>query len=196
MNRLKRFFLTGLIVVVPVFLTIYVLVVIFKFIEGILGRYLSLYFKNSWGFYVPGLGILAFLLIVILVGFFASRLIGRSIFPSLEKWFSSLPLINKIYPALKQIILFILEQEEFGFKKVVLAEYPSKGIWSLGFLTNENFKKIQEINNEEMVSVFIPSTPSPLSGYIIFVPKQELRFIDISIADALKIIMSGGVYKP
>ncbi len=196
MNRLKRYLITGLIVVVPVSLTVYVLVFAFKFVDGILGRFLNVYFKRSFGYYVPGIGILVSLLLITLAGFLTTRLIGRNIFPRIEKWFSSLPLINKIYPTLKQIILFVLEQEQFGFKKVVLVEYPSKGIWSLGFLTNENYKKIRDINNKDMVSVFVPSSPGPLTGYVIFVPKEELRFIDISISDALKIIISGGVYKP
>jgi len=196
MNRLKRYFITGLIVVVPISLTIYVLVFIFQFVDGILGRFFSAYVRSSLGFYIPGLGILVTLIFMTFVGFLATRLIGRNIFPQLEKRFASLPLINKIYPTLKQIILFILAQEQFGFKKVVLVEYPSKGIWSLGFLTNENYKKISQINNREMVSVFVPSSPGPLTGYVIFVTKDELRFIDMSIADALKIIISGGVYKP
>ncbi len=196
MNKLKRYFITGLIVVVPISLTIYVLVIIFQFLDGILGRFFSGYFKSSLGFYIPGLGILVFLLLIILAGFIATRLIGRSIFPQLEKWFSSLPIIGKIYPTLRQIVLFILSQEQFGFKKVVLVEYPSKGIWSLGFLTNENYTKLGKINGKELVSVFVPSSPGPLTGYVIFVTKEELRFVDISIADALKIIISGGVFKP
>lgn len=192
MNRIRRYFITGLIVVVPASLTIYVLATSFKFLDGILGRLL----KNYFGVYLPGLGVLVFIILMVLAGFFTSRFIGKSIFPHLEKWFSSLPLINKIYPTLKQIILFILAQEQFGFKKVVLVEYPSRGIWSLGFLTNENYKKIGEVTDKEMVSVFVPSSPGPLTGYIIFVPKEELKFVDISIADAIKIIISGGVYKP
>lgn len=196
MNRLKRYLITGLIIVIPVYLTIYVLIAMFRFIDGILGRSFNVYFKDLLGFYLPGLGILAFLFSLTFVGFLATKFIGKGIFRNIEKWFSSLPLINKIYPTLKQIILFILAQEQFGFKKVVLVEYPSKGIWSLGFLTNENYKKINAINNSEMVSVFVPSSPGPLTGYVIFVSKENLRFVDISISDALKIIISGGVYKP
>lgn len=196
MKRLKQYLITGFVVVIPIFLTIYVLIVAFQFVDGILGRFLNVYFKNSLGFYIPGLGFFLFFLIIILVGFLATRFIGHKIFPSLEKWFSGLPLINKVYPTLKQIVLFVLAQKELGFKKVVLVEYPSKGIWSLGFLTNDQFKKMGEVSNKEMVAVFVPSTPGPLTGYVFFVPKEDLRFVDISISDALKIIISGGVFKP
>ena len=106
-----------------------------------------------------------------------------------------MPLINKIYPALKQIILFVLAQKEFGFKKVVLVEYPSKGIWSISFLTNEGFEQINKATNREMVAVFLPTTPGPLTGYVVFIPKEEVKFLDISVSEALRIIISGGVFK-
>lgn len=196
MKRLKRYFITGFVVAVPIFLTIYVLVILFRFIDGILGRFLNLYLKETVGFYIPGLGFLLFFLIIAVIGFLAGRFFGHRIFPRLEKWFSSLPLISKIYPTFKQIVQFVAAQKEFGFKKVVLVEYPGKGIWSIGFLTNEEFKQIGETLFKQMVSVFIPSSPNPLTGYVIFLPKEEIKFVDISISDALKIIISGGVFKP
>ncbi len=196
MTRLRKYFITGLAVVVPVFLTVYVLVVLFSFTDNILGRFLNVYFRNALGFNIPGLGVLIFLLLILSVGFLANRYIGKKIFPLIDRWFSSLPLIRNIYPTFKQVISFILAQKEFGFKKVVLAEYPSKGIWSLGFLTNEEFQELSLILKEPMVSVFVPTPPSPFSGFLIFVAKEDLKFPDISIADAFKIIISGGVFKP
>ena len=195
MKRLKRYFITGLIVLVPAILTLYILVMTFKFVDGILGKYLNAYLEQYTGIYIPGIGFLLFIFLILLAGFLATKFIGRKIYPRIEKWFSRLPLINKIYPSLKQIVLFVLAQKEFGFKKVVLVEYPSKGLWSVGFITNEEFKKVNEALQSEVVSVFIPSSPGPLTGYVIFVPKTNLRFPDIAISDALKIIISGGVVK-
>lgn len=196
MNRLKRYLITGLLLVIPVFLTAYVLIVIFTFLDGILGRYINAYLKELLGFYIPGLGFLFLFIFIASIGFLANRFIGRKFFPFLEKWFSKLPIIDKIFPTAKHIVAFILAQKEFGFKKVVMVEYPSKGIWSLGFITNEEFKKIEETVNKAMVSVFIPNSPGPLTGYVVFLPKEEVRFVDISVMDAIKIIISGGVYKP
>lgn len=197
MERLKRYFMAGLVVVVPIFLTVWVLVFIFRFADSILGRFLNIHLKKVLGFYIPGLGFIISIIFILFIGFLATRFIGKRIFLGLERWFSGLPLINKIYPTLKQIVLFILAQKEtFGFKKVVLVEYPSKGIWSIGFLTNEQFLAINQISNKQMVSVFIPTTPGPFSGFVIFLPKEEVRLLDISISDALKIIISGGVFKP
>lgn len=193
MNRLKRYFITGLIVIIPIFLTIYLLVAMFRFFDGILGKFINLYLKEKLGFVIPGLGIVFSLAILLLTGFLSSRLIGKRISLRFERWFAGLPLVKNIYPAFKQLVLFLFAEKGFGFKRVVLAEYPSRGIWSVGFLTNEQFEKINNVFNNEMVSVFVPSSPSPLSGYVIFVPKDELKFPDISVSDALKIIISGGV---
>lgn len=196
MEKLKKYFMTGLIVLIPFFLTIYLFWVVFLFVDGILGNFLNTYIKSKLGFYLPGLGLILFVLLIIFSGFFASRFIGKKLLIILENWFAGLPLIKKIYPTVKQIILFILAQKEFGFKKVVLAEYPSKGIWSLGFLTNEGFKGLECLGAKEIVAVFVPSSPGPLTGYVIFVPKEEVKFVDMSVSDALKIIISGGVFKP
>lgn len=196
MEKLKRYLITGFVVVVPIFLTFYVLLGIFRFADGILGRFLNVYLQNTMGFYIPGLGFFIALILIFITGFLATRFVGRNIIAGLEKWFCGLPLINKFYPALKQIILFIAAQKEFGFKKVVLVQYPSKGIWSIGFLTNEHFDKISKVTHKEMVAVFMPSTPGPLTGYMVFLPREEVVFLDISVSDALKIIISGGVFKP
>lgn len=197
MERLRQYFIAGLVVVAPVFLTVYVLFIIFKFADGILGKYLNIYFKKALGFGIPGLGFIISILLIVFIGFLTKRFIGRKILHDLERWFSGLPLIKNIYPTLKQIILFVLAQKDnFGFKKVVLTEFPGKGIWSLGFLTNEQFRDINKATGKEMVAVFIPSTPGPFTGFTIFVPKEEVKFVDISISDALKIIISGAVFKP
>jgi len=196
MKKLRKYFFTGLLLVIPAFLTVYFLILIFGFIDGIAGGFLKDYMRSKIGFSIPGAGILLFVLTLILVGFLANRFVGRKIYQFLEKWFSSLPLINRVYPAFKQIVSFLLQEKEFGFKKVVLIEYPSKGLWSLGFLTNEQFEKLDRMFAKDMVTVFIPNTPGPFTGYFVFVAKEEMKFIDISVADALRMIISGGIFKP
>lgn len=195
MNRMRRYLVTGFVIVAPFALTIYILVAVFDFVDGILGNILNAYLKERIGFYIPGLGFILFVFLIMFVGFLATRFIGRKILPHLERWVSRLPLFGRIYPTLKQMISFISAQKDFGFKKVVLVEYPSKGIWSLGFLTNDEFKKISCITNRDMVSVLVPSTPSPLSGYVIFVPKEEIKFVEMPIKEAMNIVISGGFFK-
>jgi len=195
MQALKRHFITGLIVIIPLFLTVYLFVFIIQFFDGILGGFLNNYLKEEFGFYIPGLGLVLSLVIILLTGVIVSRLIGRKIFAVFESWYAGLPLVKNIYPAFKQLVTFLLSQKETGFKRVVLVEYPSKGIWSLGFITNEEIKKINEAASKEMVAVFLILSPGPFSGYVVFVPREELKFPDISVSDALKIIISGGVLK-
>ncbi|MFH1441392.1 MAG: DUF502 domain-containing protein [Candidatus Omnitrophota bacterium] len=194
MKKIEKYFITGLIVLIPLFLTIYLLVFMFYFFDGIFGKFINSYLKYKMGFYIPGLGIVIVLLLVFSVGILASWFFSKKIFSKIEKLFIKLPLIRNIYPAFKQLVLFLFSRNEFGFQKVVLVEYPSKGIWAIGFLTNEQIKVIKDLD-KEIVAVFVPSSPGPLSGYTIFVPKNELKFPNISVTDALKIIISGGVLK-
>ncbi len=195
MKRLKHYFITGLVVVVPAFLSVYVLVLVFQFTDGIVGNHINVYLKNTLGFCVPGIGFLLCLATILFVGIVATDFVGRKILRQVEKWFFHFPLVNKIYPGLKQIAKFISSHKEFGFKKVVLVEYPSKGMWTIGFLTNENFPQFDKVTGREMVSVFLPNTPGPLAGYVAFFPKEEVKFLDIPVADALRIVISGGVFK-
>lgn len=195
-NKFKRYFVTGLVILLPIVLTTYILVIIFNFADSVLGSFLNNYLKKTLGFYIPGLGLILSIIIILATGLLASHLLGKKFLPYVENIFLKVPLINKIYPTLKQMVLFILMQREFGFKKVVLVEYPSKGIWSLGFVTNEAFREIDEKTKNNLLCVFIPSSPGPLTGYTVFLAKQEAIFLDISVEDAMKIIISGGIFKP
>ncbi len=196
MKHLKRHLITGLLVIAPVFLTVYVVIVIFKFADGILGNCINAHVQKILGFYIPGIGVVLSLTIIVIVGFLTELFFGKRILPYFEKLFCSFPLIKNIYPAFKQLVSFLLAQKQFNFKKVVLVEYPSKGIWSIGFLTNDKHETISKELGREMVPVFIGTTPGPFSGFVVFIPKEEVRFIDMPITEALKIIISGGVYKP
>jgi uncharacterized membrane protein len=195
MAKLKAYLLTGLIIVIPVSLTIFVLVVLFNFLDSILGRFLAPLFVRAFGFYPPGIGFLVSLLLIVLVGFVVKKLFSRRMTLSIERSFSGLPLIKYIYPALKQIVRFVSQQKELGFKKVVLVEYPSKGIWSLGFLTNDQYAGLDKATGKDLVSVYISTTPGPLTGSVFFFPREEVLFPEISVNEALNIIISGGVFK-
>jgi uncharacterized membrane protein len=195
-NNLKKYFIAGLVVVIPVALTFYIFFVVFQFIDNILGSFLTGYLKSAWGFYIPGIGFMFCILLILLVGILATRFLKHRIFMDFERWFSGLPLIKSIYPALKQVILFVSAQKEFGFKKVVLVEYPCRGIWSMGFITNEGFAKLNQATGKDMLAVFLPMSPGPLSGYVVFIPKEEVKFLDMAVNEALNIIISGGVFSP
>jgi len=196
MSKIRRYFAAGLLITLPVFFTLYFFFIIFRFIDGIWGKFINLYLNKHLGFTIPGLGIILGLLTVVIVGFVATNFLGKRLFLVIEKWFLRLPLVKRVYPAAKQIVDALITKERRAFKKVVMVEYPSKGIWSVGFMTNESFRAANEIAQEELIHVLIATTPTPLSGFLILVPKKDIRYLDISIEEGLKLIISGGIVKP
>ncbi|MDD4954186.1 MAG: DUF502 domain-containing protein [Candidatus Omnitrophica bacterium] len=196
MNRLRRYFFTGLFISLPVFLTLYIFYVIFKLIDGLFGIVINAYLRTKFGFSIPGVGFILGILLILLIGFISSHLLSKNVLPAIERWFSKFPGIRQIYPPIKQIIGFIFSKDKAAFKKVVLVEYPSKGIWSVGFITNDSFKEAQEKIGQELVHVLIGSTPSPWSGFFILVPKKDVKFLQISAEEGIKLIVSGGILLP
>lgn len=196
MSKIRRYFVTGLLIILPSFITVYILYGIFTFVDGIWGKVINFYLRKHLGFTIPGLGFLLGIATIIIVGFFATNFFGKKLFLLFENWFLKLPLIRQVYMPAKQIIDSFISKDKHAFKKVVLVEYPSKGIWSIGFLTNDSFREAEEKTSQEMMHVFIATTPSPLTGFLILVPKRDIKFLDISVEQGVKLIVSGGIIKP
>lgn len=196
MNRLRRYFAAGILVGLPIFITLYLLFVIFKFLDNFFGVMLNKYLKEIVGFSIPGVGIILGILLILILGFIVSHLLSKRVLPVLEGWFLKLPGIRQLYPPIKEIVGFIFTKEKPAFKKVVLVEYPSAGIWSVGFMTNDGFREAQEKLGQELVHVLIGSTPSPWSGFFILVPKNKVKFLEMTVEEGIKLIVSGGILKP
>lgn len=196
MSRVKRYFLTGFFIILPAFITAYVLYAIFMFIDGIWGKVINFYLRKHLGFAIPGLGFILGMLTILVIGFVATNLLGKRIFNFFEHMFRKFPMIKLIYDPAKQIVDSFVSREKPAFKKVVLVEYPSKGIWSVGFLTNDGFKEAQEKTGEELLHIFIATTPSPLTGFLILVPKRDVKILDIPVDSGIKLVVSGGIVKP
>jgi len=180
----------------PVFITLYFLFIIFRFIDGIFGKVVNFYIKQHLGFEIPGIGIIISILLVFAVGFTAANFFGKRIIRALEGWFLKFPFIRQIYPAAKQIVDSFISKDSPAFKKVVLVQYPSRGIWSVGFLTNESFKEANDKTGRDLLHVFIATTPSPLTGFLVLAPREDVTELDISIEDGVKLIISAGIVKP
>lgn len=194
--KLRHYFITGLAVLLPVFLTAYIIFLIFNFAEALTGKYLNDYLLRNFHFFIPGLGLLLTLTIIVCIGFLSSRFLGRKIFPFFESLLLRTPLVRQLYPTIKKIVSFFFSHDKKLFKQVVLVQYPSKGVWSVAFVTNSAMDKINNVLGKEMLNIFIPNVPGPLTGNLILAPKDEVVFLDISIEDALKIIITGGVLNP
>lgn len=196
-RKLRKYILTGLAVLFPLFITVYIIIFVFKLGNRFAGRYINAFLSENYGFAIPGLGLIFILLFLIVIGFVSSNFIGRRILPFFEKIFMKIPLVANLYPSAKQLSDFLFRMDKKKeFKKVVLVPYPVHGSYSMGFITNEGLSVSDKENNEEIVSVLVPLAPAPFSGVLLFLPKKKIKILDIPIDDAIKLIVSGGVVLP
>ncbi|MEW6087993.1 MAG: DUF502 domain-containing protein [bacterium] len=191
-KKLRRYFFAGFLLVLPTALTVYFLLYVFYHIDGILYNYLNKYFHIR----IPGVGFLIIIIFITLLGLLATNIIGKKIISLWHKLLTNTPLVNKIYTTIHQISEAFLGGNKSLFKSVVLVEYPRKGLYSLGFISNEAEGEIQEKTRETVIAVFLPTTPNPTSGMLIFVPKEDLVYLDMSVEDGMKAVISGGIYHP
>jgi uncharacterized membrane protein len=197
-KKIKRSFLAGLLVVVPLGMTLLVVRWIIALMDGLLKRFLP---ERFWpevlvGFPIPGLGLVATILLILLAGLLATNYFGRSILNFSEGIMGRIPLVKGIYGLFKQVADTVLNSERQGFRKVVLIEYPRKGIWSVGFVTGISQGEVQTMTDRRMINVFVPTTPNPTSGYYILVPEEDAREMDMTVEEAFKLIISGGMVAP
>ena len=192
--KLRRYFFSGLVIFLPLALTVKLFLWTFNIADGFLGKYIEPYLAREF-FYFRGLSILICILLIFLIGFLGTNFLGRRLYLFGEGFLLKLPFFKQVYPALKEVFLFLFSREKLAFQQVVLVEYPRHGLYSIGFLTNVTPKKICEKTHQELYSVFIPHTPSPLSGFLTLVPKKDLIFPEITIEEAIKVVVSGGVVR-
>lgn len=189
---LKRYFITGLLVITPVWGTYLVLSTLLKFLEGFLGNFI----KGFGRYYIPGMGIISLIISIFLVGFFATNLIGKKVISLWENLMIKVPLVRNIYTVFKQIVDTVSVQGRERFNRVVLVEFPRKGIYSMGFVTGVTRGEVQNLTDERVVNVFIPTTPNPTTGFLIFVPETNVIQLSMNVEDGMKMIISGGLYTP
>jgi uncharacterized membrane protein len=197
LGYLRRYFFAGIATVLPVVVTIYIILVVFRFTDKFAGKYINSYLLDNYGYSIPGLGLIATILFFIVVGLVSSHFIGRTVIPFFERLFIKIPVVANIYPSVKRLSDFLFGSgTKQKFKKVVLVPYPSPKTYSLGFITNEELGSLEETFKKELVTVFVPIAPTPFSGFILFVPRQEIKLLDISVDLAIRCIVSGGVIPP
>jgi uncharacterized membrane protein len=191
-NKLRNIFLAGLLVIIPV--SIPVLLLSFLFTR--LDRFFSPLFKALLGYNIPGLGVSMTIVAIFMVGLIATNFIGKKLVGLGEQFLNKIPLVRNIYQIAKQFLETVTLTDRNSFRQVVLIEYPRKGIYSLGFITCDDFWEAQDCTHEGIVNVFIPVTPNPTSGRLIIVPRQELIPLSMSIEDGIKVVVSGGAIVP
>lgn len=210
--RLRNSFLTGIIVIAPVGLTVWLIWTVIGWVDSfvwpfvpdayhpaeILNRWFELEGENRIEVNVRGLGVVVFLIFTILVGWIAKGLIGRSMINFGESLVDRTPVVRSIYSGIKQLAETVFAQSERSFEKACLIQYPRKGIWAIGFISTLAKGEVAEKaeNMGDLISVFVPTTPNPTSGFLLFFPREDVIELDMSIEDAAKLVISAGLVYP
>ena len=194
---IKNYFLTGLLVILPIFITGYVIWFLIKamdtFLKYIPAKYLPETYLNI---YIPGLGLILGVILIIGVGVLARNIAGRTVLRFWDNLVDRIPLARILHSSVKQLLQAFFFQNSDAFQRVALVEYPRRGIYVLAFITGESKGETQEKTTEKMINVFVPTTPNPTSGFYVLVPEGDLTVLDMSIEDAFKLLISGGIVSP
>ena len=198
--------LTGLVVLAPVLITVWLLKLLIistdNFLQGFipepyhLNNLVDQYFHTQLPFDFHGLGLLAGALLLILVGMLARNLFGRKLVNLGEALLNRIPGVRSVYVSVKQVIETLATSNSKSFREVVMVEYPRKGIWALGFVSGTTKGQVQKLEDEELVNVFLPTTPNPTSGFLLFIPRKDLVTLDMSIEQGIKMVISAGIVTP
>lgn len=198
MGRLRAYFFAGILVTAPAAITFYIAWLLISFIDTqVTGLLPARYNPNAFlPFSVPGLGLMILILFLILVGMLTAGFLGRLIVRTGETFLARMPVIRSVYGAVKQIFETVLAQQSNAFRQVVLVEYPRRGIWALGFVSGTTTGEVQNLTAEETVNVFLPTTPNPTSGFLLFVPRGDLVVLNMTVEEGIKMVVSGGIVTP
>lgn len=200
-GRLKTYFIAGILVTAPIFITIQVAWLLIQFVDSsiiplipphynpelLLRKYLDI------PIVLPGFGLLILIVFITLVGALAAGILGRLFIAWGERVLDTLPFVRTLYSGSKQILKTVLHNQTEAFRTAVLLEYPRPGIWAVGFITSTTDGEIKDKLPDDMVNIFLPTTPNPTSGFLLFVPRKDVIILDMAIEDAVKLIISAGI---
>lgn len=191
---LKRYFLTGLLVITPIWGTVLILKTLFVTVDGILGNALSRFFLPE--VYIPGLGIVALVLLILITGLLATNFLGGQIVKAWERLLHRVPVVRGIYSTLKSMMDILSFTERDKYNRVVLIQFPKEGDYCFAFVTGMMRGEVQTLSPSPLLNVYVPTSPNPTSGYFLLVPETEVVPLDINVEEAMKLIVSGGLYSP
>jgi uncharacterized membrane protein len=198
LSRLRNYFLTGLVVAAPVTITVMLIMWFVDFVDAWFTPMIPPQYRPEQylDVTIPGVGVVLAVVLLTLLGALTANLFGRTLVSYGERLVGRMPLVRNIYGALKQIFETVLSQSQNSFREVALIEYPRRGVYSIAFVTTAAKGEIQARADEEMVSVFLPTTPNPTSGFLLFVPRKDVIALKMSVEDAAKMVISAGLVAP
>jgi len=190
--KIKRYFFTGLLVVTPIWGTFLILQTLLAFLDGIFGNF----FSGLTGLYIPGLGIVMLIIVVFLAGVLVTNMVGQQLHERWETWLKSVPVVDGIYSTLKSVTNIISTKQKDKFRKVVMIQFPRDGIYCFAFVTGVVPQEMQHLSPKRLINVYVPTAPNPTSGYYLVIPEDDAVSLSINVDDAMKMIISGGLYVP
>ncbi|MGB0572124.1 MAG: DUF502 domain-containing protein [Alphaproteobacteria bacterium] len=200
--RLRGYFFAGLLTVAPIGLTIWLFWVLLKFVDSRITPLIpqnynpNTYLHAVVPFEIPGVGLIVLIVALIIIGALTRMLLGRTIIRIGENLVNRMPVVRSVYGATKQIVESVLKSQSDAFRQVVLFEYPRRGSWAIGFVTGSTKGEVQALTDDDVVNVFLPTTPNPTSGYLLFLPRRELILLSMTVEEGIKMIISGGIVTP
>lgn len=192
--RMRNYLLTGILVTAPITITVWISWQILQFFDAT-ARHLV---PDAWypDIAIPGLGLLVVFVGLIIIGALTAGLVGRLFVRTSERILNGMPVVRSVYGAIKQIMETVLAQRATAFRQVVLVEYPRRGIWAVGFVSGPTKGEVREKLDQDLVNVFLPTTPNPTSGFLLFVPQEDVRVLSLTIEEGIKLVVSGGIVTP
>ena len=187
-RRLRRYFLTGLVALLPVGLSAFVLWRTFNALDRLLGQF----FDMLLGFRVPGAGFVALILVILGIGVVAHNFVGKRLILLIEDVVIRVPIVRWIYRTTKELSSAVLQEKSTSFRKVVLVEFPYRGVYSIGFQTADSASDVSKLTGKILIPVFIPTAPSPMTGYVILYPEEDVIPLPMSVDDGLRFVISAG----
>ncbi len=196
--RMRAYFLAGVLVTAPVSITFYLAYLFITFVDSKVTPLIPARFnpETYLPFALPGLGLFVVVIGLTLIGALTAGFFGRLIVRFYEGLLARMPVVRNVYGALKQIIETVLAQQSNAFRQAVLVEYPRRDIWAIGFLTGTTKGEVQVRTDRPMLNVFLPTTPNPTSGFLLFVPEEDIIELDMTVEEAIKMVISGGIVTP
>ena len=198
-HRTRTNFLTGIVIVAPIMLTFYLIWWAINLVDGLIVPWVPKIYNPSTylGIDIPGFGVIVFLIFTAAIGALTKGLFGRQLLKFGENFVDRMPVVRSIYNALKQISETVLSQSNNSFQNACMVEYPRKGIWAIAFVSTETKGEVLEkMAYDSMLSIFLPTTPNPTSGFLLFVPRKDVVMLDMSVEEAAKLIISAGLVTP
>jgi uncharacterized membrane protein len=196
--KLRTYFLAGILVTAPIGITFYLAWLFISFVDDRVTPLIPAKYnpETYLPFAVPGLGLIVVIAVLTVIGAATAGLAGRLLIRLSERILAQMPVIRSVYGAIKQIIETVLAQQSAAFREAVLVEYPRRGLWAIAFITGQTEGEVQHLTEEEVINIFLPTTPNPTSGFLLFVPRKDLIPLTMTVEEAIKMVISGGIVTP